>query len=73
VRNAGLPVKESGMKNFWKYFWLIVFGFGTALLHLYLKDYQHISQSGSYIYGIAVGGIAKIMFDMFTLKHNARE
>jgi len=59
------------MKKFWNYFWVIVFGFGAALLHLYLEDYQHISQSGSYIYGMAVGGIAKAMYDLFALKHDA--
>lgn len=61
------------MKNFWNYFWLIVFGFGAALLHLYLEEYQHISQSSSYIFGMAVGGIAKGMYDLFSVQHNASE
>lgn len=61
------------MKKIWMYFWLIVFGCGTALLHLYLEDYQHISQSSSYIYGIAVGGVAKGIYDLFVLKHDVSE
>ena len=61
------------MANFWNYFWVIVFGFGAALLHLYLEEYQHISQSGSYIYGMADGGNAKGMYDLFSLKHNTSE
>jgi len=59
------------MTKFWNYFWVIVFGFGAALLHLYLEEYQHISQSGSYIYGMAVGGIAKGMYDLFSMRHSA--
>lgn len=61
------------MKRFWNYFWVIVFGIGTALLHLYLEEYRHISQSSSYIYGMAVGGIAKGLYDLFSLKHKVSE
>ena len=61
------------MTKFRNYFWVIVFGFGAALLHLYLEKFQHISQSSSYIFGMAVGGIAKGMYDLFSLKHNIPE